>query len=147
MGVREQPDGRPRERHLARCKRLFIPMRTGRGVVGVVGIDSAKEGPLLTPEQQRLFDALIDQAALAVDRCALPPMPTAEAGAGSRPAALGAAHLDLARSQDTARGDHRRGGPLRDFGNVLSEVASAISSRRCRRKPTGSIASSPISST
>jgi two-component system sensor histidine kinase KdpD len=53
------------------AKRLFIPMRTGRGVVGVVGIDSDKEGPLLTPEQQRLFDALMDQAALAVDRVRL----------------------------------------------------------------------------
>ena len=31
------------------AKRLFIPMRTGRGVVGVVGIDSAKEGPLSRP--------------------------------------------------------------------------------------------------
>jgi two-component system sensor histidine kinase KdpD len=53
------------------AKRLFIPMRTGRGVVGVVGIDNDKEGPLLTPEQQRLFDALVDQAALAVERVRL----------------------------------------------------------------------------
>ena len=45
------------------AKRLFVPMRTGRGAIGVVGIDSDKEGPLLTPEQRRLFDALMDQAA------------------------------------------------------------------------------------
>ena len=53
------------------AKRLFIPVRTGRGAGGVVGIDSDKEGPLLTPEQRRLFDALIDQAALAVERVRL----------------------------------------------------------------------------
>jgi two-component system sensor histidine kinase KdpD len=50
------------------AKRLFLPMRTGRGVVGVVGIDSDKPGPLLTPDQRRLLDALIDQAALAIER-------------------------------------------------------------------------------
>ena len=43
-------------------------MRTGRSTVGVVGIDSDKPGPLLTPDQRRLFDALIDQAALAIER-------------------------------------------------------------------------------
>ena len=47
------------------AKRLFLPMRTGRGAIGVVGIDSDKPGPLLTPDQRRLLDALIDQAALA----------------------------------------------------------------------------------
>jgi two-component system sensor histidine kinase KdpD len=50
------------------ARRLFIPMRTGRGPVGVIGIDSDKEGPLLTPEQRRLLDALSDQAALAIER-------------------------------------------------------------------------------
>lgn len=49
-------------------KRLFLPMRTGRGAIGVVGIDSDKPGPLLTPDQRRLLDALIDQAALAIER-------------------------------------------------------------------------------
>jgi two-component system, OmpR family, sensor histidine kinase KdpD len=50
------------------AKRLFLPMRTGRAPVGVVGIDSDKPGPLLTPEQRRLLDALIDQGALAIER-------------------------------------------------------------------------------
>ena len=50
------------------AKRLFLPMRTGRGAIGVVGIDSDKPGPLLTPDQRRLLDALIDQAALAIER-------------------------------------------------------------------------------
>jgi two-component system sensor histidine kinase KdpD len=50
------------------AKRLFLPMRTGRGVVGVVGLDNDREGPLLTPDQRRLFDALSDQVALAIER-------------------------------------------------------------------------------
>ena len=43
-------------------------MRTGRGTVGVIGLDSDKLGPLLSSDQRRLFDALADQAALAIER-------------------------------------------------------------------------------
>jgi two-component system sensor histidine kinase KdpD len=50
------------------AKRLFLPMRTGRGPIGIVGIDSDKPGPLLSPDQRRLLDALIDQGALAIER-------------------------------------------------------------------------------
>jgi two-component system, OmpR family, sensor histidine kinase KdpD len=50
------------------ARRLFLPMRTGRGAVGVVGLDSDRPGPLLTPDQRRLLDALTDQAALAIER-------------------------------------------------------------------------------
>ncbi|MDQ0470958.1 sensor histidine kinase [Labrys wisconsinensis] len=50
------------------ARRLFLPMRTGRGAIGVIGIDSDKDGPLLSPEQRRLLDALSDQTALAVER-------------------------------------------------------------------------------
>ncbi|MBS0470373.1 MAG: sensor histidine kinase KdpD [Proteobacteria bacterium] len=50
------------------AKRLFLPMRTGRGSIGVVGLDSDKPGPLLSPDRRRLFDALADQAALAIER-------------------------------------------------------------------------------
>jgi two-component system sensor histidine kinase KdpD len=50
------------------AKRLFLPMRTGRGAIGIVGIDGDKPGPLLTPDQRRLLDALIDQAAIAIER-------------------------------------------------------------------------------
>src|SRR5215468_2318551 len=53
------------------AKRLFLPMYTGRGAVGVVGLDSDKSGPLLTPDRRRLLDALMDQAALAVERVRL----------------------------------------------------------------------------
>jgi two-component system sensor histidine kinase KdpD len=46
-------------------------MRTGRGAIGVMGIDSDKPGPLLTPDQRRLLDALGDQGALAIERVKL----------------------------------------------------------------------------
>ncbi|HEX4040428.1 MAG TPA: sensor histidine kinase KdpD [Xanthobacteraceae bacterium] len=53
------------------AKRLFLPMHTGRGAIGVMGIDSDKPGPLLTPDQRRLLDALGDQGALAIERVKL----------------------------------------------------------------------------
>ncbi len=52
-------------------KRLFLPLRTGRGAVGVIGIDREREGAVLTPEERRLLDALADQAAIAVERTKL----------------------------------------------------------------------------
>ncbi|MFN5016654.1 ATP-binding protein, partial [Bradyrhizobium sp.] len=51
--------------------RLFLPMRTGRGSIGVIGIDDDRTGPLLTPDQRRLLDALVDQGALAIERVLL----------------------------------------------------------------------------
>nr|WP_283949470.1 sensor histidine kinase KdpD [Limobrevibacterium gyesilva] len=54
------------------ARRLFLPLRTGRGPVGVVGIDSdqapGSTRPILTPDQQRLLDALSDQAAVSIER-------------------------------------------------------------------------------
>ena len=117
--------GRPRRREMGlarttgrpaaaptRCpgaKRLFLPMRTGRGAVGVVGIDSDRPGPLLTPEQRRLLDALTDQAALAIERVNLvEDVERARLRGRGRPAALGAADLDLARPAHAAGLDPRR---------------------------------------
>lgn len=50
------------------AKWLFMPMRTGRGPIGIIGLDADRPGALLSPEQRRLFDALADQAALAIER-------------------------------------------------------------------------------
>ncbi|MBV9572267.1 MAG: sensor histidine kinase KdpD [Alphaproteobacteria bacterium] len=50
------------------ARRLFLPLRTGRGTVAVIGLDSDRPGPLLTSDERRLFDALADQAALAIER-------------------------------------------------------------------------------
>ena len=62
-----RPAGRDADT-LPGTRRLFLPIRTGRGAVGVVGIDSDDPGPLLTPDQRRLLDALSDQTALAIER-------------------------------------------------------------------------------
>lgn len=50
------------------ARRLFLPLRTGRGVVAVIGLDSVREGVLLSPDQRRLLDSLLDQTALAIER-------------------------------------------------------------------------------
>lgn len=50
------------------AKWLFIPMRTGRGQIGILGICRDAAGALLRAEQRRLLDALSDQGALAIER-------------------------------------------------------------------------------
>jgi two-component system, OmpR family, sensor histidine kinase KdpD len=52
-------------------KWLFLPLRTGSGTVGVVGIERDLPGPLLTPDERRLLDALADQVAVAIERVSL----------------------------------------------------------------------------
>jgi two-component system sensor histidine kinase KdpD len=66
----DRPAGRGSDT-LPGAKRLFLPMRTGRGAIGVIGIDDDRSGPLLTPDQRRLLDALVDQSALAIERVQL----------------------------------------------------------------------------
>jgi two-component system sensor histidine kinase KdpD len=66
----DRPAGRGSDT-LPGAKRLFLPMRTGRGPIGVIGIDNDRTGPLLTPDQRRLLDALVDQGALAIERVLL----------------------------------------------------------------------------
>ncbi|HMR32000.1 MAG TPA: sensor histidine kinase KdpD [Geminicoccaceae bacterium] len=56
---------------LAAARRLFLPAHTGRGVVAVVGVQRAGDGPSLTPEERRVLDAVLDQTALAVERVRL----------------------------------------------------------------------------
>lgn len=50
---------------------FFLPMRTGHGPVGVLGVQIRDGQPLLSPEQGRLIDTLASQAAVAVERTAL----------------------------------------------------------------------------
>jgi two-component system, OmpR family, sensor histidine kinase KdpD len=52
-------------------KWLFLPLHTGSGAVGVIGIDRDTPGPLLTPDERRLLDALADQTAVAIERTSL----------------------------------------------------------------------------
>ena len=52
--------------------RVFLPLRTSRGVIGVVGLAAGRRSDIiLTPDERRLLDALMDQAAVAVERVRL----------------------------------------------------------------------------
>jgi two-component system sensor histidine kinase KdpD len=65
-----QPAGRNSET-LPGARRLFLPMRTGQGLVAVAGLQREDERSLFTPDERRLLDALLDQTALAVERSKL----------------------------------------------------------------------------
>ncbi|MGO9173687.1 MAG: ATP-binding protein [Rhodomicrobium sp.] len=54
------------------ARRLFLPLRTGSGAVGVLGLARGQRHEmLLTPDERRLLDALMDQAAVAIERVRL----------------------------------------------------------------------------
>jgi two-component system, OmpR family, sensor histidine kinase KdpD len=54
------------------AKRLFVPLRTGSGAVGVIGLARGQRPEmLLTPDERRLLDALMDQSAVAIERVRL----------------------------------------------------------------------------
>ena len=120
-----RPAGRGAD-NLPGARRLFMPLRTGRGAVGVVGLDTERPGPLLTPEQRRLFDALSDQAAVAIERVNLvedveSAMRAAEADR-LRQALLTSISHDLRTPLAAIIGS---AGTLRDFPDDLSEEARA----------------------
>ncbi len=100
-----QPAGRGADT-LPGAKWLFLPLRTGRGAVGVVGLDSDRAGPLLSPEQRRLLDALADQAALAIER-------------------LNLTH-DVAQARVTAEAERMRSALLTSISHDLRTPLAAI---------------------
>jgi two-component system sensor histidine kinase KdpD len=108
------------------AKRLFLPMHTGRGAVGVMGIDSDKPGPLLTPDQRRLLDALRDQGALAIERVRLvEEMDRVERAAETerlRSALLTSISHDLKTPLAAVLG---AAGALRDLGDKLGTAEKA----------------------
>jgi two-component system sensor histidine kinase KdpD len=118
-----RPAGRGSE-SLPGARRLFLPMRTGRGAVGVVGIDGDRDGPLLSPEGRRLLDALSDQAALAVERVNLvEDVDQARLAAATdrlRTALLTSISHDLRTPLASILGS---AGTLRDFSGLLDEPA------------------------
>jgi two-component system sensor histidine kinase KdpD len=120
-----RPAGRASDT-LPGAKRLFVPMRTGRGPIGVAGIDSDKPGPILGPDQQRLFDALMDQSALAIERVHLvEEMDRVERTAETerlRSALLTSISHDLKTPLAAVLGS---AGTLRDLGGKLSEAERA----------------------
>jgi two-component system sensor histidine kinase KdpD len=46
----------------------YVPLRTARGVVGVMGVKPANETLVLSPDQRRLLEAFAGLAALAIER-------------------------------------------------------------------------------
>jgi two-component system sensor histidine kinase KdpD len=64
--------GEPAGRHtdtLPAASLRYLPLRTARGTIGVLGIaQPATPESFLTPEQHRLMDAFASQAAMAIDR-------------------------------------------------------------------------------
>ena len=98
----DRPAGRGSDT-LPGAKRLFLPMRTGRGPIGVIGIDDDKIRPAADAGSAPPARCA-DGSGRAGDRAG-----AAGRGHGSRQAhggigsaALGAVDLDLARSQDAA---------------------------------------------
>jgi len=108
------------------AKRLYLPLITGSTPVGVVGLDNDRKGPLLTPEQQRLFDALADQAAVAIERIQLvAELDRARLAAEAdklRSALLTSISHDLKTPLASILG---AAGTLRDYSNALSEADRA----------------------
>ena len=64
---KNRPAGRDSDA-LPGAKWLFMPMSTGRGAIGILGISRDAPGALFRAEQRRLLDALTDQGALAIER-------------------------------------------------------------------------------
>ncbi|MDE0855215.1 MAG: sensor histidine kinase KdpD, partial [Nevskia sp.] len=65
-----QPTGRGTDT-LPGSRRLFLPLRTGQGKVGVIGVSRPAKNFLLNPAERRLLDALGDLAAIAIERIRL----------------------------------------------------------------------------
>jgi len=47
---------------------LFLPLKTGRGPVGLLGVSFENPKRQLTPEQRGLLETLVDQVAVAIER-------------------------------------------------------------------------------
>jgi len=56
---------------LPNAEMLFLPLKTGQGTVGVLGIQREKQETALDPGERRMLDAMVDQAAVAVERANL----------------------------------------------------------------------------
>ena len=113
----DRPAGRGSDT-LPGAKRLFLPMRTGRGAIGVIGIDDDRTGPLLTPDQRRLLDALVDQGALAIERVLLVE--------------------DMDRVKRTVESDRLRGALLTSISHDLKTPLASVLGAACTLRDLGS---------
>lgn len=65
-----QPAGRGTDTLPAAAAR-YIPLKTARGVIGILGVKPGDPNSYLAPEQRRLLEAFASQAALAIERAEL----------------------------------------------------------------------------
>ncbi len=65
-----EPAGRDTDT-LPAAKVRYLPLKTSRGVVGVLGVQPHEATKHLTPEQRQLMEAFANQAALAIERARL----------------------------------------------------------------------------
>jgi two-component system, OmpR family, sensor histidine kinase KdpD len=97
---------------LPAARRMFLPLRTGRGAVGVLGLDREQPGVMLSSDARRLLDALMDLAALAIERIHL--------------------QSDLDRAKLQAESERLRSALLtsisHDLGTPLASIIGAASS-------------------
>lgn len=52
-------------------RRLYLPLRSAHGAIGMLALLFKSESTIIDPEQQRLLDALAGQSALAIERATL----------------------------------------------------------------------------
>jgi two-component system, OmpR family, sensor histidine kinase KdpD len=65
-----QPAGRGTDT-LAAARLRYLPLKTARKTVGVLGVRAAEEGKYLTPDQRRLLETFASLAAVAIERVQL----------------------------------------------------------------------------
>lgn len=65
-----QPAGRDTDT-LPASKMRFMPLRTARGILGVIGVAPSEDNTHLTPAQRRLLDTFTSLAATAIERALL----------------------------------------------------------------------------
>ena len=94
--------------------RLFLPLRTSRGVVGLAGVSSDRSDEGLAPEERRLLEALLAQAAVAIERICL---------GGERDEARLAAETERLRSALLTSLSH-------DLKTPLASITGAITALR-----------------
>ena len=124
---------------LASASAIYLPLNALKRCIGVLGLRPRDPRQLQIPEQMHLVEALVNQAAVAMERVQL-----AAGGAGSQRAdrirapAQRAAQRDLARFPHAAGDDHRLGldAARQHAGPSRRERSARPCSTRCCTRPS-----------